>query len=230
MPYRFALRNGKRFSFQYSFSFIHSVIHSVKRSPSSSICKSHFLEFNCWFQLEKPTEVIASRGSIRPPFNPHHPLKWLLTVIKRNCNNMDLISTGNKHRWSTQQIIKGRWKIDLVFGCASTVFFIKRKCKQSSNWQKKISVGIMIYFAPLSPWFFGNTIYGQRLYCLFVERTLFVCWMRKNSKHSSRSACSTIIMNNEKGILTTNSTLFMLGLLRVITHRMMNMSECICCH
>lgn len=87
--------NEKRLSFQYSFPFVLYNLHCHSEVSLS--------QFNCWFQLEKPTEVIASRSRFPLPcLHSHHSFKWLLTVIERNCNNMDLISTGNKQCWSKQ--------------------------------------------------------------------------------------------------------------------------------
>lgn len=65
----------------------------------------------------------------------------MLTVIKRNCNNMDLISTGNKHRFNKQQIIKGKKKMknwSRLLLCASIrAFRCESECKQSSLLQQR---------------------------------------------------------------------------------------------
>lgn len=83
----------------------------------------------------------------------------------------------------------------------------------------------MIYFCSVYPWFSDTHFTGKGFFPCSLNATLFVCCMWKNSKHFSRSACSTIIMNNEKTVPTPNSTLHTLDLTVVITHWMMNKEE-----
>lgn len=87
------------------FIRIHSWLHPLSQCTQR-------LSFNCWFELEKanrnyPPTVAEVNSQSHPTTQAIH-LNASWQVIKRNCNNMDLISNGNKHRENKHQIIKGK--------------------------------------------------------------------------------------------------------------------------
>lgn len=97
------VRNGVEISFQYSFNHppdaspllsLNLIVDSNWKSQQKLHCKQKLISK---ISLSHSQRVSAPPS---PPFHRRlHHFKWLLTVIKRNCNNMDLISTGNKQRF-----------------------------------------------------------------------------------------------------------------------------------
>lgn len=227
--------------------FVHSFVHLFFCSFIYSLyCKSHFLNLIVDSNWKSQQKFMASKQANRffvkvliplfCVFNTYHPLchfKRFADVIKRNCNNKDLISTGNKlqnvntaNDQRIQREMKNWSPLLLSLCCVDHDFILKMNCEKGF-WSNKGS--FHYFFIHIHTWYTHLIVAHANMLTKFTSfhcsiifgrcmnetsfRYLFAV-VQKNSKHFSL-CMTTIIMNNEKEYFYTEQHFVHVGFSRV---------------